>query len=64
MIEQPKCECGNTFGLSVFDGKWWCPKCLWKEITYLRNAIQKHRNNFPDEPLDGEKELWAHIQNH
>ncbi len=46
--------------------------CLneWKKVVQqkkdrieeLEAAIKKHRDEFPDEPLMGEKELWTHIK--
>lgn len=34
-------------------------RALFREIERLRNAIREHRSGFPDEPLDGERKLWA-----
>lgn len=28
----------------------------------LENAIRKHKDQFANEPLEGEIELWSHIQ--
>ena len=32
-------------------------------INKLMWAIQKHRDEFPDEALDGERELWSVLEN-
>jgi len=39
----PKCECGSCVGLSVQDGRYWCPDCLWKEIERLQVVLRASR---------------------
>ena len=46
-----------------------CEHCMWcgertyfiKRVGELEAAIKKHRDHFPDESLDGERELWLTI---
>ena len=33
-----------------------------KKYKDLYNAVKKHRDNFPDEPLEGERELWSLLE--
>jgi hypothetical protein len=43
-------------------GDGWCIACvreLGERERQLYEAIQKHRDQFPDEPMAGEKELWS-----
>ena len=59
MKDRPKCKCGTVVGLFMKDSQWWCRDCIWKEVERLRNAIKEHQDNFPDEPLEGERKLWT-----
>lgn len=36
---------------------------LEARVKLLEDAIKKHRDQFPDEPLEGEHELWKNVEN-
>lgn len=33
-----------------------------RDVARLRNAICVHRDQFPDEALDGDIALWSHVE--
>lgn len=35
---------------------------LRKKLRKFKNAISDHKNNFPDEPLEEEKQLWKVLE--
>jgi hypothetical protein len=67
------CGCDKPVRYMVGDNEYACNKymrCLTYEemrdalalantgILKLRTAIERHRDNFPDEAMEGEKDLW------
>jgi len=58
--EKQKMENGRAYIAIAKIVHWDC--VAEKRINQLENAIRKHRENFPDEALQGEYELWSVLE--